>query len=564
MPYTLPARTLRHLLLQSTESYAALPALTRLGQDPLTYADLGESVKSLSAWLAEQGVAFGDNVAILGENCPHWGIAYFAITTMGAVAVPILTEFHPDAIAHIIRHSAAKVVFVSEKLLPKIEQPEFNPAPLFVHLETFSPIEQNPPKDRLQELKEAGLREFRKLREKAMAHFSTPPQEPGEEDLAAIIYTSGTTGHSKGVMLTHRNIVSNVMMTRNMVELFPQECMISILPLAHTFECTLGLSLPISQGMQVVYLDKPPTPRVLLPALAEVQPQFMLAVPLVMEKMYKSSILPKLTSSPLLRFLYRIPFMRKFMNRAAGKKLREVFGGRLRVLAIGGAPLSYGTELFLHEAKFPYSIGYGLTETSPLLSACLPHLQRVTSAGKPVQDIRMRIANVKPETGEGEIQVQGPSIMRGYYKDQESTALAFEDGWLRTGDLGFMDKDGYVYVRGRSKNMILGPSGENIYPEEVESLLMESPLVLEALVYQSEGKVAAKVHLDGAKMDEAFGSISALEMAAKRSALLQEIRETANMRVSSFAKIHKILEQPEPFEKTPTHKIKRYLYVEPE
>lgn len=560
---SLPALTLRQVIEQSLRRFPDRPALSNVGDPPLTYREFYESADSLAQWLGEQGIGFGDAVAILSENSPHWGIAYFAITGMGAVAVPILTEFHKDAITHILRHSGAKAVFVSEKLFPKIEDAAFDPSPLFISIETFEPISQGMTRDMWKEIKSRGMREFRKWREKARRMAHQVPAEPSEYDLAAIIYTSGTTGHSKGVMLTHGNIVSNAAAVRHVVELNEYDRMLSILPLPHTFECTVGLVLPVLHGVHVHYLDKPPTGRVLLPALAEVKPTAMLSVPLVMEKIYKVNVLPKLTSNALSRLLFGIPLFRKILSRLAGKKLLATFGGKLRVLAIGGAPLAADAERFLQEAGFPYTVGYGLTETSPILSGAAPGKTRLFSSGPALKGISLRVGSINPQTGEGEIEAFGPNVMRGYHKLPDVTDEVFTaDGWFKTGDLGAIDRDGYVYIKGRSKNMILGPSGENIYPEEVESLFFISPYVLEVLVYQQEGRLCARVHLDAEKVDERLAGLAEKEAEEKRLALLEEIRGQVNGKVSSFAKVHRIIEQPEPFEKTATHKIKRYLYVD--
>ena len=557
------ALTLRQVIEQSAARFPERPAVSDLGEEPLSYKEFHESAQGLSHWLSEQGIVFGDTVAILAENSSHWAIAYFAITSMGAVAVPILIEFHSDAIVHIIRHSEAKAVFVSEKLFPKIEDAVFDPSPLFISLESFSPISQGMTRDTLKDLKSKGLREFRKWKDLAMRLALKMPAEPTENDLAAIIYTSGTTGHSKGVMLTHKNIVSNVSAVHDIVMLTEKDRMLSILPLPHTFACTLGLVLPILHGVHVYYLDKPPTGRVLLPAMATVRPTVMLSVPLIMEKIFKTNVLPKLTGNSLSKRLYQIPFVRKFMNRMAGRKLLATFGGELWLLAIGGAPLAADAERFLREAKFPFTIGYGLTEASPILTGTAPEHARPASSGTPLKNVSIRLGDVNPATGEGEILAKGPNIMRGYFKLPEVTEAAFtEDGWMRTGDLGAIDEDGYVYIKGRSKNVIIGPSGENIYPEEIESFFFSSPYVLEVLVYQHEGKLTARVHLDSAKLDEVLANVPDGEMGNKRQELLEGIRQAVNAKVSSFARILKIIEQTEPFEKTATQKIKRYLYID--
>ena len=561
MPSKPSVLTIHEMLRRSAENYGPYPALSWVGGESMSYTELYESAQTLSVWLVEQGVGFGDTVAILSENCPNWGVVYFAVTSMGAVAVPILIDFHPEAIQYIIRHSEAKAVFVSEKLFTKVEDAAFTPRPIFVNMETFGIMEQGISKDHMKDLKSAGMREFRKVKDRMLRLTNLIPRDPGEEDVACIIYTSGTTGHSKGVVLTHKNIMSDVTGVMEYITLATKDRLLSILPLPHTYECTLGLVLPLVYGAHVYYMDKPPTARALLPALAAVKPTAMLSVPLVIEKIFRNAILPRFTKTKLHRFLYSMPAIRKILHRAAGKKLLETFGGCLRICPIGGAPLAPDVERFLREAHFPYAVGYGLTETSPLCTGSHPDKTRYLSAGYPMQSVSVRVIN-PDENGEGELVVKGPNVMREYYKSPQGTAEAFtEDGWLRTGDLGKMDADGYVYIKGRLKNLILGPSGENIYPEEVESILCQSPYVLEALVYQQENKLAARIHLDQARLDEEFGSMSVEETQVKRTEILEALRQEVNSKVSSFIRLQIMMFQPEPFEKTPTNKVKRYLYT---
>lgn len=584
----LEKETLQAVLERSATYFASEPALSHVGGETITYAEFAEHVASLSSLLEEYGVGRGDKVAILSESCPHWSIAYFAITGMGAVAVPILPDFHPDAIHHIIRHSESRVVFVSEKLFAKLEDGQYDEEPQCFLIETFAPVNIDDGKDTLKELKKTGLREFRKLKEKAMRmaeRFSDRVARHGEEqqeetsflldaltgrhevqpdDVAAIIYTSGTTGHSKGVVLTHRNIVSNaISVVETIISVGPGDRLLSILPLSHTYECTLGMVLPLAHGAHIYYMDKPPTARALLPALAKVRPTLMLSVPLVIEKIFKTAILPKLTGSWIKRRLYGIGAVRKKLHAVAGKKLLETFGGKLRMFCIGGAALAPDVELFLREAGFPYGLGYGLTETSPLCAGDAPGKAKLYSIGRPLHGVEVRIIDKNPETGEGEIVVRGPNVMREYYKAPEITRASFiEDEWFRTGDLGKIDSDGHLIIKGRLKNVIVGPSGENIYPEEIEGVLMQSAWVLECIVYQQDGKLAARVHIDYARADEEFGSLPAAKMQTKVDEVLEALRNEINAKVSTFSRLHKMVEQTEPFEKTPTHKIKRYLYVD--
>ncbi|CAK7031415.1 MAG: Long-chain-fatty-acid--CoA ligase FadD15 [Desulfovibrio sp.] len=561
MPYALPALTLRHVLKSTAAKYPEHPALSWVGGEPVTYGEFHESAKTVALLLAEQGIGFGDSVVILAENCPNWGIAYFAITGMGAVAVPILTEFHPEAIRYIIRHSDAKAVFVTEKMFSKIEDAVFDPEPIFFSLESFEVLDQGVSRDRLKEMKNAGLREFRKLKDKTLRMAQLLPQEPGEDDVAVIIYTSGTMGYSKGVVLTHKNIVFDAVAVREFFVLGPRDRMLSLLPLPHTYECTLGLVLPVLNGTHIHYMDKPPTARALLPALAAVKPTAMLTVPLILEKIFRNAILPKLTSGGLVRFLYAIPALRKLMHKKAGKRLYETFGGELKIVAIGGAPLAPVVEQFLREGNFPYVVGFGLTECAPLCSGARVTETRFLSSGYAIEGVAMQI-DEPDANGEGEILIKGPNVMREYYKSPQDTAEAFtEDGWLRTGDLGRLDADGFVYIKGRRKNLILGPSGENIYPEEVEAIINQANYVAESLVVQHEGKLVARIHLETEKLDQEFGNLSDEERREKELAIVESVREEANGKVSSFIRIQKAIVQPEPFEKTPTQKIKRYLYL---
>ncbi|SBW11097.1 AMP-dependent synthetase and ligase [uncultured delta proteobacterium] len=561
MSYDLPAMTLRHVLELTAKTYPDAPALSWVDGEPLTYQEFRESAEAIVLLLAEQGIGFGDSVVILAENCPHWGIAYFAITSMGAVAVPILTDFHPEAIRYIIRHSDAKAVFVTEKMFPKIEDAVFDPAPIFINLETFQVMEQGITRDRLRELKTASLREYRKFKGQTLRLAQMAPREPGEDDVAVIIYTSGTMGYSKGVVLTHKNIVYDAVHVRDFFTLGPNDRLLSLLPLPHTYECTLGLVLPVLNGSHIHYLDRPPTARALLPALEKVRPTAILTVPLIIEKIFRNSILPKLTSSKLRHTLYRFPAIRKILHRMAGKRLYALFGGELRIMAIGGAPLAPVVERFLREGKFPYVVGYGLTECAPLCSGAEVDTTRFMSSGFSIDGVSMRI-DAPDENGEGELLVRGPNVMREYYKSPQDTAEVFtEDGWLRTGDLARLDEDGYVFIKGRRKNLILGPSGENIYPEEVEAIINQMEYVAESLVIQNEGKLVARIHLDSEQLDILHAGLSDEERRKKGLELLEKIKNDTNAKVSSFIRIHKTVLQPEPFEKTPTQKIKRYLYL---
>jgi len=547
--------TLKELFDRSIKLYKNNIALGDTNGNLISYEELGEKVKKTVEILKQNGITKGDKVALLSENMPNWAIAYFSITYIGGIVVPILPDFNIADVHHILRHSEAKGIFVSAKHQHTIEELEDAKISFVINLDDLKI---------LQNLNNFGyIEQFRK---KIMNNIIPNKQdyEPKEDDLAVLLYTSGTTGHSKGVMLTHKNITTNAMSAYGTIKLREDDVFLSILPLAHTFECTTGMIVPILNGASIRYLDKAPTPSILLKALKIVKPTMMLSVPLIIEKIYKNKILSTINSNKITKTLYNISFFRKIINKKAGKKLYETFGGRLRFFAIGGAPLSSFVEKFLYEANFPYVIGYGLTETAPLLTATKENEPtKLYSAGTPFVGVQLKIKN-KNTKGEGEICAKSPSVMVGYYKDEEKTKEVFdEDGWFLTGDLGYIDEDGYLFISGRSKNMILGPSGENIYPEQIESIINEHHLVLDSLVLEQNKKLVARVHLDYEALDKELKAEKRAEkdVANDIQKILEEIRIETNQRLSSFSKISKFIEQPEPFIKTPTKKIKRYLYM---
>lgn len=555
--------TLKSLLHNTVSSKPGNAAFGYAGEKPLTYAEFGSKIAGLSRFLEERGIQKGDKVAILSENMPNWGITFFAVTTLGAVAVPVMMEFSSTEIAYILRHSQVEILFVSRKLFPKIETDDISLPETVVFIDDFSVYSGGGSKSTLESIAAEGKKQYSRLKKAVEKKLGSGTDEISPDDPASLIYTSGTTGHSKGVVLTHRNFTANAESVVQMSGLNEKDVMLSILPLSHTIECTLGMISPVLAASSVYYITGVPTPALLLPALEKVRPTIMLSVPLVIEKIYRNRVQPALRASGLLRYLGSKPFFRKRLHKAAGKKLMKTFGGKLRMLCIGGAPLSEDTELFLHESGFPYSVGYGLTETSPLVTGNPAETYRKGSVGRPIPGVSVRIDNPDSSTSIGEILVQGPNVMTGYYEDPDKTSAVFTpNGWFRTGDLGYIDKDGYVYIKGRSKNMILGSNGKNIYPEEIESKINEQENVLESLVLEREGKIIAKIHLNYQALDEAFTELKLnVEQSAQEiQKRLKHVIDEVNSRVPSYAKITAFFEQTEPFEKTPTLKIKRFLY----
>lgn len=533
--------SLRDLFLESTKVYAGNTAYSYTNGEQFTYAQVREKVLEIQKSLKEQGLNSGDKVAILSQNMPNWSITYFAITISGLVAVPILPDFSPAEISNILEHSQAKVLFVSNKLRVKIEVAT---------------------EDKLEAIVITDNMEFEKRSDRMLSPSLFT--EPTGDDLAVIIYTSGTTGRSKGVMLSHRNLTSQIVMSADLQPISPNDIFLSLLPLSHTYECSLGMLLPFYGGASVVYMEKPPVAATLIPLLKKIRPTIILSVPLIIEKIYKNQIQPKFTKNKLIKILYAIAPVRKQLNKIAGKRLMETFGSRVRFFGIGGAKVDPIVEQFLLEAKFPIAIGYGLTETAPLIAGTNPQMAKLQTTGPAINGVKIRIDNPNPQTGEGEIVCSGPNVMMGYYKDEEQTKAAFtSDGWFKTGDLGIVDKKGFLYIKGRLKNMILGPSGENIYPEEIESVINEHSLVVESLVVEKKGKLVAMVHFNYEEMEKQFRHLkhdAIRQINEKVEKMKKELQDYVNARVNKFSKISLVVEQKVQFEKTPTHKIKRYLY----
>jgi long-chain acyl-CoA synthetase len=548
-------RSLRTALEQSAQRFGSRPSVALIDGEPMTYDVLWQRAQQVGEFLKGAGIGFGDRVALLSENLPNWVASYFGITASGAVAVPILPDFPASDIARILRHAEIKAVFVSRRLLPKLGELAPSETGAIVLLENWKQVIAG-------ETDLEGGTPILDVNAAPSTVYAAPARLPVGDDLAAIVYTSGTTGHSKGVMLTHGNLLADAEATLTIVSLDEKDRMLSILPLPHTYESTLGMILPMVQGTSVFYMDKPPTAAVLLPALTRVRPTVMLSVPLIIEKIYKAKIQPELSKSAVLRKAISVPLLRKALHRVAGKKLLRTFGGELRLFCIGGAPLAPDVEAFLREAKFPYAIGYGLTETSPLIAGTGPERTRLRSTGPALLGTTIHIQNPDPRTGEGEIMVKGPTVMKGYFRDEEKTRQVLsEDGWLSTGDLGVIDADGFVFIKGRLKNMILGPSGKNIYPEEIEAVINEFEHVRESVVYEHQKRLVALVHLDYERLQKALQSLSESDIRQKANALLADLQKEINNRVPLYARIHRIIEQAEPFQKTPTQKIKRHLYI---
>jgi long-chain acyl-CoA synthetase len=524
--------TIHRLWTEAVLRHADLPALGWVDSTPWTFREVDRRVRKLKAALRSLGLGAGDRVALWSANQPAWGVVYLAVTTSPLVVVPILPDFSPTDAANVLAHGGVKVLVVGKGLAEAWDR-WFAAAPETVRAS-------------LADLRVLVLEDAVEAAGNESSSEADDWKPQSSDELAALIYTSGTTGSPKGVMLTHGNLTSNVQAAASIPGLVAGERWLSVLPLAHTYECTLGFLIPMYEGAQVGYLSKPPAPAVLLPALASFRPHAILTVPLLMEKIYRLKVKPALNHGPV-KFLRRIPGLDLVFTRIAGAKLMKTFGGRIKFFGVGGAALAPEVARFLHRARFPYAIGYGLTETSPLVAG---HLDgNLYSTGRVLDGVEVKIAEPRNEQGAGEILVRGPNVMAGYYRDPVKTAEAFTpDGWFRTGDLGVFDKTNQLHIKGRSKNLILGPSGENIYPEAIEALLNQDQLIAESLVLQRGAEIIAKVVLEGEHKAEAVETY------------LHELRAKVNEQLARFSRLSFLEVQPEPFEKTATLKIKRHLY----
>ena len=500
-----------------------------------TYSSFKNKCDSISKLLTQYGIGAGDKVAILSQSMPNWSVAFFSTVSFGRIAIPILPDSSENEITNIINHSESKVIFASQRLISKINAEVISKMTLVINMDTFDIIHADE------------------------EHFTCDGKTsvPTPDDIATIIYTSGTTGSAKGVVLSHRNLASNVVSCYHSCKRTSKDRWLSILPMAHTLEMTLSMLYPMYCGATVYYLQKPPVPSILMKALKIVKPTTMLTVPMIIEKVYKGSVLPTIKKSRTLTWMNE--HMHGLMCRIIGMKLKKTFGGCISFYGIGGAKLDPEVEAFLLKAKFPYAIGYGLTETSPLLGYSMNGWRTVGSFGYPVYNVQLKLHDVNPETGEGEIVAKGPNVMLGYYKDPKRTKSVFtEDGWFRTSDIAIQDEKGRFYIKGRNNNMILGPSGENIYPEEIENVLNNLEGVNESIVVERDGKLVALVQPQENYIE--WNSESEDKLYEKLDMWKGRLLKLVNKNVSKASQVSSVEVMKEPFEKTATQKIRRFKY----
>ncbi len=521
------------------------------GENRYTYAELAAAIEKLHTTWRECGIKEGDKIALCGRNCANWGLLFLAVESYKAVVVSILPDFTGEGIHSLVNHSEAVLLYVGPNVKKKIDTKEMTGLKATIFMDDMTIVTAD---DKFRKAYEGADEVFKKAFPEGVKLSDIHYPVDNLDELAVINYTSGSTGNPKGVMLTHLNLSGNVEFAAKRIPHKPGDTVLSMLPIAHMFGLMFEFLYQVCEGAETYFLTQAPTPTVLMKAFAQVKPFMILTVPLVIEKIVKKGVLPKI-SSPLMKVLWKTPGINRIIRGKVKEGLDKTFGGRLRYLIIGGAALNGEVEQVLHDIKFQYCVGYGMTECAPLISYEDWWAYKFHSCGKDLPQCRVRIDSEDPIHKDGEIQVKGINVMKGYYKNEEATKAVFtEDGWMRTGDLGVLDKDGNIFIHGRSKNMILGPSGQNIYPEELEDKLNSLPCIVESIVVDRDHKLVALVYPDtSADGKKLLGNKSLTQQ-------MEENRVAANRNLPQYSQISAIELVASEFEKTPKRSIKRYLY----
>ena len=544
--------TLNQLLKASILKNWEHKALCDAGKKALSYGEMAQKIAQLHLVLQEAGIKPQDKIALCGRNSANWSIAFLASMTYGAVPVPILNDFKADSIHNLVNHSDSRILWADDATLNAISLNEMSALEVVVNLNDFT----------IAYSKDAHIAEYYKnieqhFKAKYPNGFSKDDvivHDEQPDEIALINYTSGSTGFSKGVILPYRALWSNVRFAiDNIHYLKADDGMINMLPLAHMYGLAIEMLFPLCKGCYVYFLGKTPSPKILMAAFAEVQPKLIIAVPLILEKIIRSKVLPVL-QKPLLKVLMHIPGINNLILSKVCKQLINAFGGKLEMIVLGGAALNGEIEDLLRRMKFPYTVGYGMTECAPLIAYAPWYEIRKASCGKIVDRMESRIVPLHEGDEVGELWVRGTNTMLGYYKNQEATDSTFKDGWMNTGDLCVFDKDGFLYIKGRNKNLILGPSGQNIYPEEIEEKINNMPYVAESLVVDRKGQLVALIYPDFEKGKQ--DGLSAEEV----KKIVVENRNELNKQLPAYSRIIEIELREEEFEKTPKRSIRRFMY----
>ena len=541
-----------------------LDALTDYKGATLQYKDVARKIEKLHIIFEASGIRKGDKIAVCGRNSSHWGVTFLATLTYGAVIVPILHEFKADNVHNIVNHSEAKLLFVGDQVWENLNE---SAMPLlegiFMMTDFTLLVSRNErvtyARDHLNEI--FGKKFPKNFRKEHIDYHKDQPEE-----LAVINYTSGTTSYSKGVMLPYRSLWSNTRFAFEVLPLKAGDKLVCMLPMAHMYGLAFEFLYEFSVGCHIYYLTRMPSPKIIFQAFADIKPNLIVAVPLIIEKIIKKSVLPKL-ETPTMKLLLKVPIINDKIKATVREQMVQAFGGNFATVIVGGAAFNQEVEQFLRMIDFPYTVGYGMTECGPII--CYEDWTRFKpgSCGKAAPRMEVKILSPDPENIPGEIVCRGPNVMLGYYKNPEETAKVFTpDGWFRTGDLGWLSPDGWLYIKGRLKNMIVGPSGENIYPEEIESVLNSHVFVADSLVTEKEGRLIALVHFNRDELEARYEELK-YDWEMKKDAwekrideLKKEVLDYVNSQVNRFSRLSEVVEEKEEFEMTPTKKIKRFLY----
>ena len=538
-----------HALEFSIKQYWDSPAFSDYQGEPLSYGDVARELSRLHELFQKAHVKQGDKIAVVGKNSTNWALTYLATLSYGAVIVPILPDFTADNIQHIVKHSDSKLLFCTDLMYEKLDESQMPQLEAIFSLNDFSLIHF-----RKKHFPQIASQMADADNDSALSAESFSCPELTNDRLATMMYTSGTTGFSKGVMLAHNSLMANILFAQKHMPLTQGDRIVSFLPLAHAYGCLFEFLFPFTMGCHITFLGKIPSPKILLEAFQEIRPRLILSVPLIIEKIYQKQIQPLLAKKHV-QWLLTIPPAKKFLYAKIRKKLMDAFGGNFFEIIIGGAALDPEVEAFFKEIRFPFTIGYGMTECGPLISYANWESHRAASSGKTIEFLELKVEPTQGSQEVGDVMVRGENVMLGYYKNEDATRdVLDEKGWLKTGDVGFIDQDGFLFLKGRSKNMLLGPSGQNIYPEELEAQLNRLPFIQESLVLDKNGKLIALAYPD-LELADAKG-VNETQLVEK----METNRKTLNKTLPAYSALSKIELYPREFEKTPTRKIKRFLY----
>ena len=537
---------------QSIRKNWDIEALSNYKEKGYTYREIAEKILRLQIFFKDSGIKEGDKIALVGRNSANWCVVYLASVTYGAVIVPILPDFKSDDLNNLVNHSDAALLYVDDKIFEGLDIDKLPLIQAAISIDDFSVITARTDEIKIKYLatEEKFIKAYPSLR-KEDVKFS----DITNDKLAVISYTGGTTGFSKGVMITHNSLAANIRFAQTHMPLQPGDPLVSFLPLAHTYGCAFEFLFPFTIGCHITILSKTPSPQIVVQAFKEIKPRLILSVPLVIEKIFKKQLLPVI-SKPHMKLLLAIPGINKIIKGKIREKLVETFGGRFHEIVIGGAAFNAEAEKFFRKIGFPFTVGYGMTECGPLISYTSWNTTKLGGSGKPVDTLEVTIDSSDPQKEIGEIILRGENVMLGYYKNEKATReIIDENGWMHTGDLGIMDNEGNIFIKGRSKSMLLGPSGKNIFPEEIEAVINNMDYVSESLVIMDDGKLVGLIHPD-------FDMLKKDNISDEKFAeMLDGIRKSVNDKIPEFMAVTKFRINPEEFAKTPKRSIKRFLYT---